>query len=82
MYLIPIILFLKSLTLPWADLITNDDFRLFTAQVDLNSINNIVHLYLDGVFEPYEFHVLDTVSLCICIFNNLLKQETFKLFKT
>ena len=76
-----ITLFLKSLILPRADLITNDDFRLFTAQVDLNSINNIVHLYMDGVFEAYEFHVLKTDSPCICIFNNLLKQETFKLFK-
>ena len=77
----PITLFLKSLILPRADLITNDDFRLFTAQVDLNSINNIVQLYLDGVFAAYEFHVLNSDSLCICIFNSLLKQETFKLFK-
>ena len=43
-------------TLPWTDLITNDDFRLFTTQVDLNLINNIVHLNLVGVLgNPINF---------------------------
>ena len=43
-------------TLPWTNLITNNDFRLFTTQVDLNLINNIVHLYLVGVLgNPINF---------------------------